>query len=89
MQRESPVGKGSLGLLPMKKLQKKEFSALRAELESYKKQGVELWLDGRLCTPRTITRAHMIAEEGSYMRDYVQNEDGKISSIHFHVVRDM
>lgn len=88
MQRGYPVEKGNLGLLPMKKLQKKELSALRAELESYKRQGVELWLDGQRCTPRTITRAHMIAEAGAYMRDYVHNKDGKVSSIHFHVVHD-
>lgn len=88
MQRGYPVGKGTQVFLLMKKVQKKETSALRTELENYRKQGVELWLDGRPSTPRTITRAHMIAEEGSYMRDYIQSEDGKVSGIHFNLVRD-
>lgn len=88
MQRGYPVGKGTQVFLPMKKVQKKETSALRLELETYQKQGVELWLDGRLSTPQSITRAHMIAEEGSYMRDYIQSEDGAVSSIHFNLVRE-
>lgn len=88
MQRENPVGKGVQSFLPMNKVQKKETSALRSELESYRKQGVELWLDGRPSTPKSITKAHMIAEEGSYMRDYIQGENGEVSHIHFNLVRD-
>lgn len=74
---------------------KKEFNtqnetdALRTELEDYEERGVELWLDGLPSTPKSIIKAHMIAEEGTYMRDYVQNEDGEVSGIHFNLVQDL
>ena len=41
-----------------------------------KKQGVELRLDGQPSTPKSISRACRIAEEGDYMRDYIWNEGG-------------
>lgn len=88
MQREIPVGKGARSFLPMKKVRKKETSALRSELENYRKQGVNLWLDGQPSTPKSITKAHMIAEEGSYMRDYIQDDSGKVADIHFDLIRD-
>ena len=44
---------------------------LRTELEELKKQGVELLLDGQPGTPKRISRACKIAEEGDYMRDYI------------------
>lgn len=75
----------------MKKAQNKknETNALRTELEIYKEQGVELWLDGLPSTPKSIIKAHRIAEEGTYMRDYVQNENGEVSGIHFNLVQDL
>lgn len=72
----------------MKKKPKKETKRLRSELENYRQQGVSLWLDGQPGTPKSITRAHMIAEEGVYMRDYIQNERGEIERIQFDLVKD-
>lgn len=59
---------------------------LRWELETYEKQGVELQLDGQLSTPKSISRACRIAEEGNYMRDYICNEDGDVKKISFDFV---
>lgn len=60
---------------------------LRHELESYKKQGVELWLDGQLGSPKSITQACKIAEEGDYMRDYVFDGKGVLKSLSFDLVK--
>lgn len=88
IQQGNPVGKGVSFFLPMKKVHKKETNALRCELETYKKQGVALWLDGQPSTPKSITKAHMIAEEGAYMRDYIQNDCGEVESIHFDLIQN-
>lgn len=88
MQREIPVGKGAHIFLPMKKVSKKETSALRSELEKYQKQGVKLWLDGQPGTPKSIAKAHLIAEEGTYMRDYVRDDTGEVANLYFNLVRD-
>ena len=42
---------------------------LKSELKLYRRQGVELYLDGSPSKPKTIARACMIAEDGCYMRD--------------------
>lgn len=60
---------------------------LRAELETYQKQGVELWLDGQPSTPKSICRACKVAEEGTYMRDYVNNPEGSVQSLGFYSVK--
>ena len=56
----------------------KEPSPLGRELETYQTEGIPLWLNGKPSTPEEIVHACMIEEEGTYMRDYVQNERGKI-----------
>lgn len=40
-------------------------------------------LEGRPSNPCEIVQAHLVAEECSYMRDYVQNEKGEIQEIDF------
>lgn len=70
----------------MKKKDKKETSTLRSELEGYRRQGVALWLDGQPSTPKSITKACKIAEEGTYMRDYIRNEEGEVERIQFDYV---
>lgn len=70
----------------MKKKNKKETDMLRLELEGYREQGVSLWLDGRPSTPKSITKACKIAEEGTYMRDYVRGENGEVERIQFDYV---
>ncbi|MCI5701022.1 MAG: hypothetical protein MR308_11695 [Lachnospiraceae bacterium] len=70
----------------MKKKNKKETCALRSELEIYRRQGVELRLDGQPSTPKSISKACFIAEEGTYMRDYIRNESGEVECIQFDYV---
>lgn len=65
----------------------KQKNPLRNELETYEKQGVELWLDGQPSTPKSICRAYKIAEEGNYMRDYVYDKGGGITDLSFNFVK--
>lgn len=67
-------------------MSRKSEKPLRRELESYQEAGVTLWLDGRPSTPKKIAKAHKIAEDGVYMRDYVENEKGEIEKIKFDFV---
>ena len=50
--------------------------------------GVPLYLNGRESTPKRIARAYRIAEEGDYMRDYIQDENGKVQGLSFDYVQD-
>lgn len=83
--------KGAKGFLPMRKDQEEKTknpkNPLRHELETYEKQGVELRLDGQPGTPKTISRACRIAEEGNYMRDYIYNEAGDVKELSFDFVK--
>lgn len=72
----------------MKKKKKNKLPELKKELEEYERQGVELWLEGFKSSPKEITKAHRIAEQGSYMRDYENNETGEISKIGFDYVEN-
>lgn len=65
----------------------KKSSPLGDELESYRIEGIPLWLNGKPSTPQEIVQACMIEEEGTYMRDYVQNERGKIERLEFDLVK--
>ncbi|MCI7738591.1 MAG: hypothetical protein ACI4GE_11910 [Lachnospiraceae bacterium] len=49
---------------------------------------MSLCLDGELSTPDRIARACRVEEEGSYMRDYVSDEEGAIQQIRFDFVKD-
>ncbi|MDD3339409.1 MAG: hypothetical protein PHS82_11195 [Lachnospiraceae bacterium] len=66
---------------------KKEVQELRRELETYYNMGIPLWLDGRPSTPKSITKACRFAEEDAYMRDYVQNAEGKVERLQFDLVK--
>ena len=63
----------------MKKKGKKVKSDFRRELEAYARDGVILYLDG---VPSTL-----IAEDVTYMRDYVTGKDGKLSRLDFDSVK--
>lgn len=71
----------------MKKKRKKRKSDFRRELESYASEGIDLYLDGVPSTPGEIEKAHRIAEDTSYMRDYVIGEDGRICRLEFDSIR--
>ena len=66
----------------------KETRALRCELETYRRQGIPLLLNGSPSTPEEIEQACSIAEEGVYMRDYVQNERGEVERLQFDFVKN-
>lgn len=71
----------------MKKKSKKAKSDFRRELEAYARDGVGLYLNGVPSTPREIEKAHRIAEDTSYMRDYITGEDGKLRRLEFDSVK--
>lgn len=72
----------------MKKKSKKLKKDFRRELEGYAKEGISLWLDGFPSTPKEIEKAHRVAEEITYMRDYVQDEQGRLTRLEFDPVKD-
>lgn len=60
-----------------------QYLALINELEAYRKNQIELILNGKRSTPVEIATACMVQEEGSYMRDYIGNEIGKVVEVRF------
>lgn len=71
-----------------KKEQKQKYIKLTKELREYKNKQVNLYLEGRDSTPQEIANACMVMEEGSYMREYVGNEDGIIIEIRFNKITE-
>lgn len=66
---------------------KREKKKLRAELEEYKAKGISLYLNGEPKTPKHIAKACKVAEGGVYMRDYTEDEMGRIARVDFDFVR--
>lgn len=56
---------------------------LQKELEMYRDQGIELYLDGQPRSPKYIAKACTVAEGGGYMRDYTEDENGRIARVSF------
>lgn len=71
----------------MGKKKEKKGHILRQELERYQEQGVSLWLNGRESTPKEIVKAHSIAEDGVYMRDYVPDQSGAVERLEFDLIK--
>ena len=67
---------------------KKSLKPLKDELKDYQKQGVRLFLNGNPSTPKCIAKACMIAEHGGYMRDYTEDENGKIAKVNFDFIKE-
>lgn len=67
-------------------MEEKERKALKRELDFYRKRGVNLYLEGRASSPGHIARACAVAENGTYMRDYSQDEKGRLKRIDFDFV---
>lgn len=72
----------------MVKKEKKENRRFRKELNAYAQIGVSLYLDGSPSTPRKIEKAHRVAEEHTYMRDYIADGKGKLIRLEFDTVKD-
>ena len=66
---------------PARKMTKKE--RLHRELQSYYSKGIPLLLNGKKSTVKGIEKACRIAEAGEYMRDYIQDERGKLLGLSF------
>lgn len=62
-----------------------EIIALRSSLESIAREGVFLYLEGRLSSPDEIFR-ECIAEEATYMADYIMNEIGQLKELRYNKV---
>lgn len=68
------------------KSDKKIMKPLQTELRKYQKLGIALFLDGQPSSPKNIARACTIAEGGGYMRDYTEDEKGRIAKVEFNFV---
>lgn len=58
------------------------------ELKLYRDKGILLYLNGEPSTPKNIAKACQIAEGGGYMRDYVEDEKGRIARVDFDFVKE-
>ena len=65
------------------KCSKKAIKPLKKELKVYQKNGIQLFMDGKLSTPKDIAKACLIAEGGGYMRDCTEDESGRIARVDF------
>ena len=72
----------------MKKSENMNKKMLKSELKLYEKQGVVMKLEDQKMSPKEIVRACFAAEEGSYMRDYVCDEDGELKMLCFNLIRE-
>ena len=57
-------------------------------MKSYRQQRISLYLEVKLSNPKTIAKACQIAEGGGYMRDYVEDEKGRIARVDFDFVKE-
>lgn len=60
-----------------------KYQAFRDDLKHYQQQGVSLYLDDQKASPDKIINACCVHEQGSYMGDYIMNEDGKLVMLRF------
>lgn len=61
---------------------------LLEELETYRGEGIALYLNGRPSNPLNIARACTVAEGGGYMRDYTEDEKGHITKVSFDFIEE-
>jgi len=86
---ENQTRKGGRDTENISQVKKKSAKSIRRELESYRDKGIELYLDGIPSTPKKIAKACQIAEDGVYMRDYTEDEEGHIACVSFDLIRKM
>ena len=65
---------------------KRDASLLRA-LVAYENAGIALTLGGRPATPYELAGLSVIREKSCYMRDYIQDEEGKLKEIRFDKIK--
>ena len=64
----------------------KNYQELFSELTAYERSGVRMQIDGISASPMQIVSAHMIRENSNYMRDYIMDEEGKITELDFYEI---
>lgn len=72
----------------LSRAKKKAMKPLKAELKVYREQGVDLYLNGKPSSPKFIARACAVAERGGYMRDYTEDDNGRIARVSFDFIED-
>ena len=85
---ENRTRKGGQDTSNISQVKKKSAKSIRRELESYRDKGIELYLDGIPSTPKKIAKACQIAEDGVYMRDYTEDENGRIARVDFDRIKN-
>lgn len=63
------------------------YEKMKGDLEAYNEQGITLKLSGRRASSARIANVCCIRECGSYMGDYVLDEEGRLVEICFDKVR--
>ena len=64
----------------------KNYQELFSELSAYERSGIKMQINGISASPLQIVSAHMIRENSNYMRDYIMDEEGKITELDFYEV---
>lgn len=64
-------------------MQQEIYEASQRRTEALQKSGIQLFMDGEPSTPKDIAKACLIAEGGGYMRDYTEDESGRIARVDF------
>ena len=58
------------------------------ELQKYTNNGIPFYMNGKKCSPVKAAQECLLKETGSYMRDYVCDEEHHIVAIRFDKVED-
>lgn len=66
----------------------KGYRELFEELSEYERYGIRMRMDGESASPMQIATAHMIKERGSYMRDYIWDDNGHVEELCFNKVKN-
>lgn len=61
----------------------KDAVSLMRELQSYEKQGTQLYLNEKPSRAAEIADACLLAERCAYMRDFISDDAERITEIHF------
>lgn len=64
-----------------------KYKELFEELSRYEKKGIPMKINGYPSSPLQITKAHMVKEDGFYMRDYIFNEEGRVKELCFDKIK--
>ena len=66
----------------------KVFADMLLELQEYMKDGIPFYLNGKRCSPVKAAQECLLKETGSYMRDYICDEEHHIVAVRFDRIRE-